>query len=57
MGDFSDEALEEVRNYVAAGGKPQVIWPNRVLASTAVGLFIQTVTPWQHSSGPNVHRS
>lgn len=57
MGDFSDEALEEARNYVAAGGKPQVIWPNRVLASTAVGLFIQTVTPWQHSSGPDVHRS
>lgn len=43
----TDEALEEeARNYGAAGGKPQVVWPNGVLASTAVGLFMQTVTPW-----------
>ncbi len=30
----------------AAGGKPQVVWPNGVLASTAVGLVMQMLTPW-----------
>lgn len=37
----------EAQAYGAAGGKPQVVWPNGVLASTAVGLFIQLVTPWK----------
>ncbi|WP_457324405.1 HesA/MoeB/ThiF family protein, partial [Roseateles sp. P5_E11] len=40
MGLVTEEALaQEARNYGAAGGKPQVVWPNGVLASTAVGLF------------------
>lgn len=47
LGVVTEEALdEEGRNYGAAGGKPQVVWPNGVLASTAVGLFMQAVTPW-----------
>jgi hypothetical protein len=47
LGVVTDEALDqEARNYGAAGGKPQVVWPNGVLASTAVGLFMQLVTPW-----------
>lgn len=51
LGVVTDEALEEeARNYGAAGGKPQVIWPNGVLASTAVGLFLQLVTPWHRSA-------
>jgi molybdopterin-synthase adenylyltransferase len=33
--------------YGAAGARPQVIWPNGVLASVAVGIFVQLVTPWQ----------
>jgi molybdopterin/thiamine biosynthesis adenylyltransferase len=37
---------EEARNYGAAGGKPQVVWPNGLLASAAVGLFAQIVCPW-----------
>lgn len=37
----------EAQAYGAAGGKPQVVWPNGVLASAAVGLFIQLVTPWK----------
>jgi len=50
LGVITEDALEEeARNYGAAGGKPQVIWPNGVLASTAVGLFMQTVTPWHES--------
>jgi hypothetical protein len=47
LGVVTEEALEEEgRNYGAAGGKPQVVWPNGVLASTAVALFMQVVTPW-----------
>ncbi len=47
MGILSDERLaEEARNYGAAGGKPQVVWPNGVLASLAVGLIVQLVSPW-----------
>ena len=55
LGIVTEEALdEEGRNYGAAGGKPQVVWPNGVLASTAVGLFMQLVTPWHISpeTGP-----
>ena len=54
LGIVTDEALtEEGRNYGAAGGKPQVVWPNAILASTAVGLFMQLVTPWHeaHETG------
>lgn len=48
LGIVTDEALaEEARLYGAAGGNPQVVWPNGVLASTAVGLVIQTMAPWQ----------
>lgn len=41
------ELLEqEARDYGKAGGNPQVIWPNGVLASTAVGLFMQLLLLW-----------
>lgn len=47
FGLITDEALErEGRNYGAAGGKPQVVWPNAILASTAIGLMMQLMTPW-----------
>lgn len=47
LGVVTDKALErEAMNYGAAGGHPQVVWPNGVLASTAVGLLMQLVTPW-----------
>lgn len=47
MGVVTESALAtEARVYGAAGGKPQVVWPNGVLASTAVGLFTQLVCPW-----------
>lgn len=46
-GFVTDERVaREVNNYGAAGGRPQVIWPNGVLASTAIGLAVQLVTPW-----------
>jgi len=46
-GILTDDLLaEEARRYGAAGGKPQVIWPNGLLASAAIGFFMQLVTPW-----------
>lgn len=44
MGYFRDD--EDAPRYGAAGSKPQVIWPNGVLASLAVGVFVQLMTPW-----------
>ena len=41
------ERLElEAQKYGSAGDRPQVVWSNGVLASTAVGLAIQTLSPW-----------
>ena len=37
---------EEARRYGAAGGRPQVVWSNGVLASAATGLLTQLLTPW-----------
>jgi hypothetical protein len=37
---------EEARHYGNMGGRPQVIWPNGVLASTAVGALVQLLAPW-----------
>lgn len=54
MGLVTDEALaQEARNYGAAGGKPQVVWPNGLLASTAVGLFTQLICPWHNGTRPS----
>jgi molybdopterin/thiamine biosynthesis adenylyltransferase len=47
MGIVNDRALElEAQQYGAAGGRPQVVWANGVLASLAVGYFVQIVAPW-----------
>lgn len=47
LGIVTDAALEtEARAYGAADGRPQVVWPNGVLASSAVGLVVQLLTPW-----------
>jgi hypothetical protein len=32
--------------YEVAGGNPQVVWSNGVLASIAIGVLIEMVTPW-----------
>jgi hypothetical protein len=40
----------EAQDYSKAGGRPQVVWPNGVLASTAVGLFMELVTPWHNDA-------
>lgn len=47
----TDERLaQEAQQYGAAGGRPQVVWPNGVLASTAIGLMVQLLTPWSRFS-------
>ena len=46
-GLVTDERLtQEAGKYGAAGSRPQVVWSNGVLASTAVGLVTQLLTPW-----------
>jgi hypothetical protein len=46
-GILTDERLaQEQREYGSAGGKPQVIWPNGVLASIAVGHAVSLLLPW-----------
>jgi hypothetical protein len=46
-GLITEERLAmEAKKYGAAGSRPQVVWSNGVLASTAVGLITQLLTPW-----------
>ena len=46
-GFLTDERLrEEANRYGAAGSRPQVVWSNGVLASTAIGILVQMLTPW-----------
>ena len=47
LGFLTEENLErEAELYGAAGGRPQVVWANGVLASIAVGLLVDLVTGW-----------
>src|SRR2546422_8269755 len=51
MGIIDDRKLElEAQAYGAAGGRPQVVWPNGLLASLAVGFLVQLFTPWRKAS-------
>jgi molybdopterin/thiamine biosynthesis adenylyltransferase len=44
---ITDERLEqEARRYGDAGIRPQVVWPNGLLASAAVGELMAMVLPW-----------
>jgi hypothetical protein len=36
----------EAQRYGDIGGRPQVVWPNGVLASTAVGIAVDLLTGW-----------
>jgi hypothetical protein len=48
MGFITEERIaKEAERYGAAGNRPQVIWPNGVLASTAVGIAVSLLTPWR----------
>ena len=50
-GFLTEEKLaKEAAKYGNTGGRPQVVWPNGVLASTAVGIFVDLVTGWTRSN-------
>lgn len=47
MGFLTEEKLAiEGTRYGDSGGRPQVVWPNGVLASTAVGIGVDLITDW-----------
>ncbi len=47
MGILREELLaQEAAGYGHAGIRQQVVWPNGVLASSAVGLFMSVILPW-----------
>lgn len=53
MGFLTDAKLtEEANRYGKAGSRPQVIWPNGILASTAIGLAVDIVTGWTDRALP-----
>lgn len=46
-GFLNEEDLrKETEKYGDAGGRPQVVWANGVLASTAVGVLVDMITGW-----------
>lgn len=50
MGFLTDSKLgREAEHYGAAGPRPQVVWANGVLASTAVGIAVDLITDWTQS--------
>ena len=47
LGFITEQNLaKEAAKYGAAGGRPQVVWANGVLASQAVGIFVDLITGW-----------
>lgn len=47
MGFITEERIaREAERYGDAGDRPQVVWPNGILASTAVGIGVSLLTPW-----------
>ncbi len=55
-GFLTEEKLgREAAKYGNVGGRPQVVWPNGVLASTGVGLLIELVTGWTSRRDENVY--
>ena len=58
VGFLTEERLaQEAAKYGAAGGRPQVVWPNGVLASTAIGVVMDLVTGWTHQQDRLVYLS
>ncbi|HSR88798.1 MAG TPA: ThiF family adenylyltransferase [Candidatus Udaeobacter sp.] len=47
----------EASNYGAAGGRPQVVWPNGILASSAVGLAVSMITGWNETNNFPIYLS
>ncbi|WP_291127570.1 HesA/MoeB/ThiF family protein [Flavobacterium sp. UBA7682] len=46
---------KEAEKYGKVGGRPQVVWPNGVLASTAIGILVDIVTGWTGMNNQSVY--
>lgn len=58
VGFLTEEKLaKEAALYGAAGGRPQVVWPNGVLALTAVGIAVDLLTNWTRMARDVVYLS
>jgi molybdopterin-synthase adenylyltransferase len=58
LGFITPEKLaKEAQAYGAAGPRPQVVWPNGVLASTAVGLAVDALTGWTRATRAPIYLS
>lgn len=47
----------EAQKYGDAGHNPQVVWPNGVLASTAVGIVVDLATGWKRTAPGLIYKS
>ena len=47
----------EAAKYGVAGNRPQVVWPNGILASTAVGIAVDLITGWTRISDRKIYLS
>lgn len=57
LGFLNERILElEVNNYGDAGDKPQVVWPNGCLASTAVSFLMNYFFQWSGNYPPYLYR-
>lgn len=55
-GFLTEEKLaKEAAKYGNVGGRPQVVWPNGVLASTAVGILVELITGWTQRKDANIY--
>jgi hypothetical protein len=58
LGYLTEEKLgREAAKYGAAGPRPQVVWANGILASTAVGLAVDLLTGWTKTSPRAIYLS
>ena len=48
---------QEAALYGDVGGRPQVVWPNGLLASTAVGIAVDLLTDWTKQTRGSVYLS
>jgi hypothetical protein len=46
---------KETAKYGKAGGRPQVVWSNGILASQAVGTFVDIITGWTGNNNKLVY--
>lgn len=53
----ADRVAREAAQYGAAGSRPQVVWPNGILASSAIAVLVDLVTGWTRRTNVRVYLS